>query len=103
MPKDRVLAADLQAETFFLDGLPIGFSERERALVLCLAQARGQFGTKSRIMMAVWGQEVREATLRKLVQKVRRRIGDDADNPRWIITEFGMGYRLKNFSPIESL
>ena len=32
--------------------------------------------------------------LKKYVQRLRRKLGDDARNPKWIKTVHGLGYRL---------
>lgn len=46
----------------------------------------------------VWGPAHREDSqyLRVFIRQLRRKIGDDAGDPRYIFTEAGVGYRFAN-------
>jgi two-component system KDP operon response regulator KdpE len=48
------------------------------------------------ILTKVWGQEYAEANdyLKVHIQHLRRKLGDDSENPRIIATERGIGYKL---------
>ena len=47
------------------------------------------------IWSALWADDVlAKDTLKKYVQRLRRKLGDDAKNPNWIRTVHGLGYRL---------
>ena len=52
--------------------------------------------THGLLLQRVWGPErVREVwLLRDVVKKLRRKLGDDAAGPRYIVTEPRVGYRM---------
>ena len=52
--------------------------------------------THGLLIQRVWGPEkVGEGwLLRNVVNRLRRKLGDDAQNPRYIITEPRVGYRM---------
>ncbi len=47
-------------------------------------------------MEKVWGPESRAVTgyLKVFVRRLRRKIGDDPERPRYIKSEWGVGYRF---------
>ena len=49
------------------------------------------------LLQRVWGPEkVGELWLvRNMVRRLRRKLGDDADNPKFISTEPRVGYRMR--------
>ena len=55
------------------------------------------------IQRVIWADEVaaREA-LKKYIQRLRRKLGDDARDPTWIQTVHGVGYRLSSPAPSAS-
>lgn len=65
-----------------------------------LAQHAGCLVTRDQIMREVWGwDQPRVAqstkTLDMHISWLRRKLGDNARHPRWIITVRGMGFRLE--------
>jgi DNA-binding response OmpR family regulator len=43
----------------------------------------------------LWGENVNASELvKKYIMRVRRKLGDDPQNPRWIINVHGVGYRF---------
>ena len=61
-----------------------------------LAANAGRVLTYERLLQRVWGSEnsgdVRP--MRTVVSALRRKLGDDADEPRYIFTEPKVGYRM---------
>ena len=45
-------------------------------------------------MQRVWGEKS-SGDVRTIVSKLRRKLGDDADNPTYIFTEPRVGYRCR--------
>ena len=71
------------------------------ALALLVA-ANGALVEKQRFFDAVWGDTiVTDAALTQCIKDVRRALGDDAGNPRFIRTVPGHGYRF--IAPVEEL
>jgi DNA-binding response OmpR family regulator len=66
-----------------------------RLLQLLLAQAGRPVAT-DRLLQHVWGHKGGgdRQLLKQLVHRLRQRIGDASDTPRWIETLPGVGYRL---------
>ena len=65
--------------------------------LLCeLADHAGRVLTHDQILQRVWGEEYMGATdlLRSVVRNLRKKLGDDARNPRYLLTETQVGYRM---------
>ena len=66
----------------------------EYRLLAELAANAGQVLTYEHLLERVWGEkgaaDVRP--MRTIVSKLRRKLGDDADNPAYIFTEPRVGY-----------
>ena len=52
--------------------------------------------TYDTLLRKVWGgrENGGSARLRTVVKKLRRKLGEDAAQPRWIFAERGVGYRM---------
>ena len=68
----------------------------EYSLLRFLAQHAGKVLTHNQIIHELWGPQSQPdmSYLRVYVLQLRRKIEDDPSNPRLIITEPGVGYRL---------
>ena len=58
------------------------------------------------IRRSIWGDDVQTTnTLKKYIQRLRRKLGDDARDPKWIKTVPGLGYSvtLPTSSPVSEL
>jgi two-component system KDP operon response regulator KdpE len=66
--------------------------------ILCLlARNAGKAITQDHLLSEVWGQEYCGDThiLQVAVARLRKKIGEDAMNPKYIITRPGIGYVFK--------
>jgi two-component system KDP operon response regulator KdpE len=66
--------------------------------ILCLlARNAGRVITHEQLLTEVWGREYRGDThiLQVAVARLRKRLGDDPGNPRFIATRPGIGYTFK--------
>jgi predicted ATPase/DNA-binding winged helix-turn-helix (wHTH) protein len=64
------------------------------AVVLQLLAQPGALLGRNELLDAVWGHRyVTPSTLNRLIALARRAFGDDPDNPRYIQTVYGSGYR----------
>ena len=68
----------------------------ECKLVYELATHAGVVMTRGQILQRVWGSEysAQSELLRSFIRNLRRKLGDDARNPRYIFTEPQVGYRM---------
>jgi DNA-binding winged helix-turn-helix (wHTH) protein len=68
---------------------------RVMQVLLCLAGQPGQLVTKRRLLGTVWADEVvSEAALTRCISVLRRFLGDDARQPRYVENIPRRGYRL---------
>jgi two-component system KDP operon response regulator KdpE len=60
--------------------------------------------THEMLLSKVWGHEYRDEThyLRLYITYLRKKIEPDPSNPRYILTERGVGYRFIDFEREES-
>ncbi len=77
------------------DGAIVELEPKVMDLLCLLAKARGETVTREEIAEQLWsGQIVNEDALARTVFKLRKALGDDARDPRFIATVPKRGYRL---------
>jgi len=93
---DGVLKIDFAQRQVFLNQQLISFTRKEYQLLNLLAQHKGQLITQPQILKDLWGPSHQEDThyLRILVAKLRAKLNDNAVQPKYIITEPGVGLRF---------
>jgi DNA-binding response OmpR family regulator len=89
------LEIDLVRKQVRLDGDVVHLTRTELALLEQLATQPGKLLTHEYLLRKVWGRGYGTESnyLRVYVGQLRRKLGDDAANPRLIVTEPGIGYR----------
>ncbi len=89
------LEIDLVRKQVRLDGDVVHLTKTELALLEQLATQPGKLLTHEYLLRQVWGRGYGSESnyLRVYVGQLRRKLGDDAANPRLIVTEPGIGYR----------
>lgn len=106
----RAAQAPSAEPTFMSGDLQVNFAERrvtiagedveltstEYSLLQELVLHRGKVLTHRMLLHSVWGPEYGDERdyVRVFVNRLRRKLGDDAANPRYIRTESGVGYRF---------
>ena len=67
-------------------------------LLRYLFQRQGQAVGRDELLDAIWGQDrfVSQRTINNLVVVLRQAIEEDTDNPQYLKTVHGIGYRLEN-------
>ncbi len=89
------LTIDFAARTVDLDGEPIRLSRKEFDLLQALAMSAGQVVTHKRLLEAGWGTASTDNQyLRVYIGYLRQKLEEDSTDPRLILTEPGVGYRL---------
>jgi DNA-binding response OmpR family regulator len=90
------LAINLAARTVTVDGQEAKLTRKEFDVLALLARNAGRLVGHRQLLGAVWGQAHLADThyLRIAVGHIRDKLGDDAADPRFIVTEPGVGYRL---------
>jgi DNA-binding response OmpR family regulator len=75
---------------------PIPLTRVEFRLLVALIEAGGRVLTRDRLLDAVYGQDqadVLDRTVDVHIGRLRDKLGDDADAPRYVATVRGIGYR----------
>lgn len=80
-----------------IEGDEIRLTPREYDLVRALARHAGRVVTHRQVITAVWGPgaQVDAQSVRVLVGQVRQKLEADPSAPRLLLTEPGVGYRLR--------
>jgi two-component system alkaline phosphatase synthesis response regulator PhoP len=81
----------------YLGGEPLPLSRLEFDLLLTLAQHPGMVFSRERLLEKVWGPDFPgvDRVVDVHIAGLRKKLGDDPDNPRFIETVRGVGYRFK--------
>jgi two-component system KDP operon response regulator KdpE len=90
------LAVDLARRLVTLGDEPVRLTVTEYALLRLFVQHAGRVLTHSQILREVWGPQYVQEThyLRVYVAHLRQKLEEDPSDPRLILTEPGVGYRL---------
>lgn len=88
------LSIDPGARKVWRKGKQIDLSPRETELLIFFAGNAGRIFTRSELRRGVWGDEfLEERSVDVHVRRLREKIGDDALEPRYIMTVWGVGYK----------
>ena len=89
------LLIDITARRVQVRGADVHLTPREYQL-LVLAGQRGKVLTHRQLLREVWGPAHVESPhyLRIYMRALRTKIEDDPAQPRWLLTEIGVGYRF---------
>lgn len=90
------LVIDSGSMQVLVRGQEVDLTPTEHRLLFYLAHNAGQLLTISQILAEVWGPgyEDSAANVKVYVQRVRSKIEQDPQNPRYILTHRGLGYSL---------
>jgi two-component system, OmpR family, KDP operon response regulator KdpE len=91
------LTVDLSSRKVSVDGQEISLTPTEYDILRALVQHAGKVLTHSQLLRTVWGiaYEDENHLLRVNVSNLRRKVEKDPARPKHVITEPGVGYRLK--------
>ena len=90
------LTIDLDRYEVSRAGRPIPLTRVEFRLLTSLIEADGRVLTRDQLLDAVYGQDgadVLDRTVDVHIGRLRDKLGDDADDPRYVATVRGVGYR----------
>jgi DNA-binding response OmpR family regulator len=79
-----------------IGGRPVAVTAVEFRLLVALLEADGRVLTRDQLLDAVYGQdeaEILDRTVDVHIGRLRDKLGDDADRPRYVATVRGVGYR----------
>jgi len=101
---DDRLSVDYNRQEVIVEGERIRLRPTEFRMLYHLIENAGWVVPHETLLAKVWGYEYREEIqyLRLYVTYLRKKIEPDPSNPRYILTERGIGYRFVNFRKNQS-
>jgi two-component system, OmpR family, KDP operon response regulator KdpE len=90
------LEMDFDAQEVRVKGEPVRLTPTEYKLLYHLVRNAGRTLPHGTLLAKVWGREYLDEVdyLRVYVRRIRDKLGDDPEKPRYIRTERGLGYRF---------
>ena len=88
------LSVDLVRRLVAVDGREVHLSPREYDILKLMVLHAGRVLTHRFILGKLWGANSDVQQLRVYVRQIRQKIEASAEQPRYILTETGVGYRL---------
>jgi two-component system KDP operon response regulator KdpE len=91
------ITADLERHAVRLNGELIELTPTEFNLLVYLMEHAGKVLPHQTILQHVWGPEYGSESeyLRVYIGRLRQKVEEDPSNPRYLITERGIGYRFE--------
>ena len=76
----------------------ISLTPKEFDILCLLAKNRGQVFTKEQIYKSVWGDDyiMDDSNVMAFIRKLRKKIEPNADQPKYILTVWGLGYKFSD-------
>jgi two-component system, OmpR family, KDP operon response regulator KdpE len=92
------LEVDFEHRIVRRDGQDLHLSPKQYRLLQILATHAGKVVTHQQLLREIWGAAHTEDVqyLRVFMRKLRNKIETDPARPRYLLTELGVGYRLRN-------
>lgn len=90
------LKIDFEAHSVYVHNKIVKLTGTEYNLLKLLAHNAGKLVTQRQILLEVWGPNAVEQShyLRVYITQIRKKIEKDPANPKLLVTEPGVGYRL---------
>ncbi|NPV07159.1 MAG: response regulator transcription factor [Anaerolineae bacterium] len=91
------VVVDLKRHRVSKNGQEVGLTPTEFRLLSTLVRAAGRVLPHRYLLTEIWGSDYADQLqyLRLYVRYLREKLEDDPTNPKLIITEWGIGYRLR--------
>lgn len=98
------LIVDVDARDAFLDGKPTRLTDKEFELLHVLARNRGRALERDWLFEQVWGYDadLGVKTLAVYVRRLRCKIEPNPDEPRYVRTVRGYGYKMASAADLEN-
>jgi two-component system, OmpR family, KDP operon response regulator KdpE len=98
---DGSLRLEARSMQVLRDGAPLSLTATERRLLFLLAEQAGRVFSPEQILRQVWGNEYEGQTeyVKLYVWRVRQKVEPNPDQPSYIRTERGLGYRFVPQTP----
>ncbi|MCJ7723107.1 MAG: response regulator transcription factor [Anaerolineales bacterium] len=96
---DERLKIDFDRREIWLEGMVVKLRPTEYRLLFHLVQNAGWVISHDQLLAKVWGYEYRDEPhyVRLYINYLRQKLEKDPSNPKYILTERGVGYRFVDF------
>lgn len=95
---NNALKIDLDKQLVYKNDQEIHLTKNEYRLLKCLFEQIGKVVTYQTLMTQVWGPYSEDSQiLRVNMSNIRKKIETNTLKPEYIITEIGVGYRLRDY------
>ena len=92
------LVLDVESHECTLNERPLVLTPTEFAILRILCEHKGGVVSAEELFRGVWGEEYydkRNNTISVHIRHLREKLGDSFDNPRYIKTVWGCGYKIE--------
>lgn len=92
------IAMDSETHTCTLEGRPISLTPTEFSILWMLCSRPGQPVSSEELFRGVWGEAYYEGgsnTVMVHIRHLREKLGDSAEEPKYIKTVWGVGYKIE--------
>jgi two-component system, OmpR family, KDP operon response regulator KdpE len=97
------LAVDFVGRVAKVRNQDVNLSPKEYELLRVLVQHAGRALTHQFLLHEVWGDATDAQYLRVYVRRLRQKIEPDPERPHYLVTETGVGYRLREIEPLPAV
>ena len=95
--ENKALKIDFEKQLVYKDGREIHLTKNEYRILALMFRQLGKVVTYQTLMTEVWGPYSDDSqTLRVNMSNIRKKIEKDTLKPEYLITEIGVGYRLRD-------
>lgn len=90
------IVVDFKGQTVSAGDIPVSLTSREYELLRFLIRSRGRVLPRDKILQQVWGYDYygTARTIDNFINRLRQKIEDDVNQPRFIVTIRGVGYKF---------
>ncbi len=98
------IAVNFDSREVTVGGVPVKLTPTEYKLLYQMVRNAGRVLPFDTLLGKVWGDEYRGDMdyLKTYVSRLRKKLGDDPESPRYILTERSVGYRFARLTATES-
>lgn len=77
-------------------GIEVNLTPKEFDILYFLAQNKGEVFTKEQIYQAIWAEDylMADSNIMAFIRKLRKKIEPNPDEPEYILTIWGIGYKF---------
>ena len=94
----RGLAINVKTHEAILDGIPMTLTPTEFLILQILCEEDGNVVSSEQLFHRIWGDEYFDKnnnTITTHIRHLREKLGDSVENPKYIKTVWGVGYKLE--------